>query len=361
MTADLELEHVTKRYGEVTAVRDVSFRVEAGEFVTLLGPSGGGKTSTLRIVAGFLLPDAGRVLLRGERVDTVPPYERDIGMVFQNYALFPHMTVFDNVAFGLRMRRVSRREIAPRVQDALALVRLEGYGPRYPHQLSGGQQQRVAIARALVIRPSLLLLDEPLSNLDAALRASMQLELRTIVERVGVTTLYVTHHQEEALSMSDRIIVMSQGVIEQSGPPADVYRTPTSEFVAGFLGRSNLLRGRVAARADGLVTIETEGGLTVRAAGVEAAAGERVVLLLRPELVAIGPPGRTGANCFEGVVSQVAYMGAFVEYVVVAAGQPLLVQAPAGAHQPQWMRGDKVTVGWEPDRAAPIRAREGIA
>jgi putative spermidine/putrescine transport system ATP-binding protein len=352
VTADLELERVTKRYGDVAAVRDVSFRVEPGEFVTLLGPSGGGKTSTLRIVAGFLVPDEGRVLLRGERVDTVPPYERDIGMVFQNYALFPHMTVFDNVAFGLRMRRLARREIAPRVDEALALVRLEGYGARHPHQLSGGQQQRVAIARALVVRPSLLLLDEPLSNLDAALRASMQLELRNIVERVGVTTLYVTHHQEEALSMSDRIIVMAQGAIEQSGPPAEVYRTPRSEFVARFLGRSNLLRGRVRSLAGGLVTVDTDTGLPVSVAGLEAAAGESVVLLVRPEVVEITAPGRPGANCFEGVVSQAAYMGAFVEYVVDAAGHALLVHAPAST---EWKRGDKVTVSWDPRLAAPVR------
>ena len=354
MTPGLELERVTKRYGEVVAVRDVSFRVEPGEFVTLLGPSGGGKTSTLRIVAGFLVPDEGCVRLAGERVDTVPPYERDIGMVFQNYALFPHMTVFDNVAFGLRMRRVTRRAIAPRVDEALALVRLEGYATRYPHELSGGQQQRVAIARALVIRPSLLLLDEPLSNLDAALRASMQVELRSIVERVGVTTLYVTHHQEEALSMSDRIIVMSQGAIEQIGPPAEVYRMPRSEFVAGFLGRSNLLRGRVRAHAGDLVAVDTDTGLTVSVAGAGTAPGEDVVLLLRPELVDITPPGRTGTNCFEGVVSCAAYMGAFVEYIVDTAGHAILVHAPA-TPQPQWKRGDKVTVGWDPPAVAMIR------
>jgi spermidine/putrescine ABC transporter ATP-binding subunit len=353
--ADLELDHVSKRYGEVAAVRDVSFQVEPGEFVTLLGPSGGGKTSTLRIVAGFLVPDAGRVLLRGRRVDDIPPYERDIGMVFQNYALFPHMTVFANVAFGLRMRRVGRRDIAPRVNEALALVRLEGLGDRHPHQLSGGQQQRVAIARALVIRPSLLLLDEPMSNLDAALRASMQLELRNIVERVGVTTVSVTHNQEEALSMSDRIIVMSQGAIEQIGPPAEVYRAPRSEFVARFLGRSNLIRGHARERVAGLLTVETDTGMTVHVTDVEAAPGERVVLLLRPELVEIMPPGRTGANCFAGVVTQIAYMGAFVEYAVETAGQSLLVQAPAGVREAQWKRGDKVTVGWNPALAAPIR------
>jgi ABC-type Fe3+/spermidine/putrescine transport system ATPase subunit len=199
------------------------------------------------------------------------------------------------------------------------------------------------------------LLDEPMSNLDAALRASMQLELRNIVERVGVTTVSVTHNQEEALSMSDRIIVMSHGAIEQIGPPAEVYQAPRSEFVARFLGRSNVLRGHARERTGGLLAVETDTGMTVRVAGVEAAPGERVVLLLRPEVVEITPPGRAGLNCFEGVVSQVAYMGASVEYAVDTAGQVLLVQAPAGAHQPQWKRGDKVTVAWNPALAAPIR------
>ncbi len=356
---DLELEAVTKRYGEVAAVRDVSFRVEPGEFVTLLGPSGCGKTSTLRLVAGFLRPDQGHVVLHGARVDEVPPYERDIGMVFQNYALFPHMTVFDNVAFGLRMRRVPRREIGGRVAEALALVRLEGYADRHPSQLSGGQQQRVAIARALVIRPSLLLLDEPLSNLDAALRASMQFELRQIVQSVGVTTLYVTHHQEEALSMSDRVIVMSNGAVEQIGRPAEVYATPCSEFVARFLGRSNILRGRAWAGEAGSLVVELETGARVRVAGVEAAPGEPVALLLRPELVDLGPAGRSAVNGFDGVVRQVAFMGAFVEYLVEAAGQAFLVQVAGGGRRQPFRPGDKVSVAWDPGHAVPIRAAGG--
>ncbi len=319
---DLELEAVSKRYGDAWAVRDASFRVLRGEFVTLLGPSGGGKTSTLRMIAGFIRPDAGQIRLRGERVNEVPPYERDIGMVFQSYALFPHMTARDNVAFGLKMRRLDRRATARRVGEALALVRLEAYAGRYPHQLSGGQQQRVAIARALVIEPSLLLLDEPMSNLDAALRASMQFELRQIVERVGVTTLYVTHNQEEALSMSDRIIVLSSGRIEQIGTPLEVYASPANEFVAGFLGRSNVIRCRVLERGGALITAKME---------------------------------QSGENCLQGRVRQVAFMGAFAEYVVDAGGTALLVQEPLGGGRGVRRPGERVTLWWDPALAVALR------
>ncbi len=353
--ADLELVRVTKRYGEVIAVREVSFRVAPGEFVTLLGPSGGGKTSTLRMVAGFLCPDEGDILLRGERVNDVAPYERDIGMVFQNYALFPHMTVFGNVAFGLRMRRATRRQIDERVQQALALVQLNGYESRYPHQLSGGQQQRVAVARALVIGPPLLLLDEPMSNLDAALRASMQFELRQIVERVGVTTLYVTHNQEEALSMSDRVIVMSNGRIEQMGRPLDVYSAPANEFVARFLGRSNLMSCRVLGREGDLVSVKTETGEIIIIPRVGAAPGEMLRLLIRPELIELKPPGFTGTNCFQGEVRRAAFMGAFVEYAVQAGGQLFLVQLPANIQRRQFTSGDRVTLRWDPEAAVLLR------
>jgi len=352
---DLELEAVSKRYGDAWAVRDASFRVLRGEFVTLLGPSGGGKTSTLRMIAGFIRPDAGQIRLRGERVNEVPPYERDIGMVFQSYALFPHMTARDNVAFGLKMRRLDRRTTARRVGEALALVRLEAYAGRYPHQLSGGQQQRVAIARALVIEPSLLLLDEPLSNLDAALRASMQLELRRIVERVGVTTLYVTHNQEEALSMSDRVIVLSSGRVEQIGTPLDVYASPANEFVAGFLGRSNVIACRVLERAGALITAKMESGDTIAARAPEAAPGEAVRLLIRPESIAIRPAGQSGENCLQGRVSQVAFMGAFAEYVVDAGGTVLLVQEALGGGRAVRRPGDLVTLSWDPALAVALR------
>jgi putative spermidine/putrescine transport system ATP-binding protein len=351
---DLELEAVSKRYGDASVVRDVSFQVRRGEFVTLLGPSGGGKTSTLRMIAGFVRPDAGQIRLRGERVNEVPPYERDIGMVFQNYALFPHMTVRDNVAFGLEMRRRERGAIVTRVGEMLALVRLQDYAARYPHQLSGGQQQRVAIARALVIEPSLLLLDEPMSNLDAALRASMQWELRQIVERVGVTTLYVTHNQEEALSMSDRIIVMSSGRIEQIGSPLEVYAVPANEFVAGFLGRSNVIPCRVLERAGELITAKMESGDTITARAREASPGEMVRLLIRPESISIRPPGQSGPNCVQGRVSQVAFMGAFAEYVVDAGGTALLVQEPLGDARGLRRPGERVTLAWDPGRAVAL-------
>jgi oligopeptide/dipeptide ABC transporter ATP-binding protein len=235
VTADLELEHVTKRYGEVAAVRDVSFRVEAGEFVTLLGPSGGGKTSTLRIVAGFLLPDAGRVLLRGERVERVPPYERDIGMVFQSYALFPHMTVFDNVAFGLRMRRVGRRHIGPRVQDALALVRLDGYASRYPHQLSGGQQQRVVIAGALTLGPEVLVADEPVSSLDASVRGEILKLFLSLRDRLGLAALVVSHDLGLAWNIADRVAVMYLGRIVEVGTVEEVLLRPQHPYTRALL------------------------------------------------------------------------------------------------------------------------------
>ena len=352
---DLELARVSKRYGDTLAVRDVSFQVARGEFVTLLGPSGGGKTSILRMIAGFIRPDAGDIRLRGERVNDAPAYERDIGMVFQNYALFPHMTVRDNVAFGLRMRRLGRDAIAGRAADALALVRLDEVAGRYPAQLSGGQQQRVAIARALVIEPSLLLLDEPMSSLDAALRASMHFELRQIVQRVGVTTLYVTHNQEEALSMSDRIIVMSSGRIEQVGSPLDVYAAPANDFVAGFLGRSNVVACLVVEQPGALITAKLPSGdiLVARAPG--AAVGASVRLLLRPESIAMGPAGQSGENCLQGRVRQAAFMGAFAEYAVDAAGTTFIVREPLGDRGLR-RPGERVTLSWDVRAAVPLRA-----
>lgn len=353
---DLELDSVSKSYGDVLAVNQVSFRVGRGEFVTLLGPSGGGKTSTLRIVAGFLRPDSGCVLLRGEVVNDVPPYERDIGMVFQNYALFPHMSVQDNVAFGLRMRGISRGELASRIRDMLALVRLAGYERRSPDKLSGGQQQRVALARALVIQPSLLLLDEPLSNLDATLRVSMQRELRQIVDRVGVTTLYVTHNQEEALSMSDRVVVMSNGRVEQVGSPGDVYNYPANEFVAGFVGRSNLIRCRVVSRDEQLTTAKMESGDVVLVSSLPTGPADEQMLLVRPELIEIAEPTISGMNCFRGTVSHAAFLGAAIEYMVEAAGQTFIVHQPAGRHRRLFLPGEEVVVRWDPTAAVSLNA-----
>ena len=338
----LQLTDVTRVFGGVVAVDNVSFEVNRGEFVTLLGPSGCGKTSTLRLIAGFLAPNAGEIQLQGELVNHVPPYERDIGMVFQSYALFPHMTVGENVGFGLQMRRVAKSEVGDRISNALALVKLVGLEDRYPHELSGGQQQRVAIARALVVEPAILLMDEPMSNLDALLRAEMQLELKQIIERVGVTTINVTHNQEEALSMSDRIIVMSTGRIEQSGTPREVYVTPANTFVAGFLGRSNIVMCEIESSSDHAATVRIDGAGTLELAGINGAIGERVTFQVRPELIAITPED----SALSGEVIQSAFMGSWYEYVVNVAGKDFLVHVPAAGGHTVYPSGTRVGLSW---------------
>src|SRR5262245_35079316 len=270
------LDRLSKRYGEVWAVRDVSLTIEEGELVVLLGPSGCGKTTILRMIAGLAEATGGRIQLGGRDITDAPPYRRNTGLVFQGYALFPHLTVAENVAFGLEMRRLARPAIAGKVAEALRLVRLEGLGDRLPRQLSGGQQQRVALARALVIAPELLLLDEPLSNLDAKLREEVRVEIRQLQRTLGLTTLMVTHDQEEALTMADRLVVMSSGVIQQIGTQRELYDRPANRFVAGFVGRTNFFPGRVV--APGL--FETAGGLKIRVGAGAAEAG--AVLALRP-------------------------------------------------------------------------------
>src|SRR5262245_44846157 len=257
--ARLDLEHVSKHFGPTVAVREVSLDVRDGEFVVLLGPSGCGKTTTLRMIAGFLAPTGGKVRVGGKDVTTLPPWKRNAGMVFQSYALFPHLTVAENVAFGLQMRKLPKPEIPGRVAEALALVRLGGLADRLPRQLSGGQQQRVALARALVIRPDVLLLDEPLSNLDAKLRETVRVEIRELQRQLGTTTVMVTHDQEEALIMADRLVVMSEGSVRQVGTQRDLYERPADRFVAGFVGRSNLLPGRMV----GPGRFQTEGGVAI--------------------------------------------------------------------------------------------------
>ena len=345
----LQLTDVTRTFGDVVAVNNVSFEVARGEFVTLLGPSGCGKTSTLRLISGFLAPNAGEIRLQGDLVNDVPPYERDIGMVFQSYALFPHMTVAQNVGFGLQMRRVAKSAAAERIANALGLVQLGGYEQRYPHELSGGQQQRVAIARALVVEPAILLMDEPMSNLDALLRAEMQLELKRIIERVGVTTINVTHNQEEALAMSDRIIVMSTGHIEQVGTPLDVYAKPASTFVAGFLGRSNILVCEVERRDENGVSARLQSGGTVVIAGVDAAVGEHITFQVRPESITLDAGTAGGENTFAGDVRQVAFMGSWYEYLIDVGGTNFLVHVPAAASRNTFDAGDAVSVAWRVD------------
>ena len=307
LPADVELRGVTKHYGAVRALDDFSLQVAAGEFFTLLGPSGCGKTTALRSIAGFVAPDAGEVFIEGSRVTTVPPHRRRVGMVFQHYALFPHRTVAQNIGFGLRMQGLPRPEIARRVEEALGLVQLPGHGARYPRQLSGGEQQRVALARAVVTRPAVLLLDEPLGALDRKLRELMQVELKRLQREIGITTIYVTHDQEEALTMSDRIAVMRSGRIEQIGGPLEIYERPRSTFVADFIGTTNLLRGRLVYTDGALATVDCRGA-KLRVAGAAPGDTPDVVIALRPEKVALDA-AEPMENLLAASVTQLVYMG----------------------------------------------------
>ena len=306
---------VTKRFDELTAVDDVSLEVGSGEFFSLLGPSGCGKTTTLRMVAGFERPDAGRIFSGDQDVTDVPPHRRPVNTVFQSYALFPHLTLERNVGFGLRFERLTKEEEMARVREALELVRLTGLERRRPHQLSGGQQQRVALARALVLSPSVLLLDEPLGALDAKLRRDLQIELKSLQREVGITFLYVTHDQEEALTMSDRLAVMSHGRVEQLGTPREVYESPRTTFVADFLGVSNLMRGQVL--ADGRVDV----GGVVLTPGLGDGRGARIVrLTIRPERVRIEPAGEAGENRVPATIERFVYLGSTTQVFVTLPG-----------------------------------------
>ena len=310
----IAIEGVRRSFGSVEAVRDLSLDIGEGEFFTLLGPSGCGKTTLLRMIAGFTEPDAGRISIGDRRIDTLPPHRRNIGMVFQNYAIFPNLTVAGNVAYGLKARRIAGEEISRRVGEALALVRLPGYGERWPHQLSGGQLQRVAIARALVIRPEVLLLDEPLSNLDARLRVDMRGEIRDLQQRLGITTVYVTHDQEEALAVSQRIAVMQAGSIEQLGAPAAIYREPANLFIAQFMGTTNVLPGLAGTR-DARGTRVRLGPSELLVKGLDAKEGEAISVCVRPEalrIVAAGEALAPGVARLEAIVRKAEFIGALV-------------------------------------------------
>jgi spermidine/putrescine transport system ATP-binding protein len=325
---DVGFVHVTKRYGAVTAVDDVNLTIRKGEFFSLLGPSGCGKTTTLRMVAGFERPTQGHIYLNGVPVEGVPPHRRSVNTVFQNYALFPHLSVKDNVAFGLRRQRTPKAELGQRVKSALEMVEMQGLALRKPSQLSGGQQQRVALARALVNLPTVLLLDEPLGALDAKLRKSMQLELKKLQSEVGITFIYVTHDQEEALTMSDRIAVMSRGVIEQVGTPAEIYEHPNSAFVANFIGVSNVFMAAVRSAAGGELRCETDQGLeiVVPLAGRDFASGQRIGIVLRPEKLTLQqgnePRGAAGFhNTYPATIQSSVYVGSTTQIVVEIAGR----------------------------------------
>ncbi|WP_291296874.1 ABC transporter ATP-binding protein [Elioraea sp.] len=315
------MQGLRKIYGDSVAVDAVTLSLGKGEMVALLGPSGCGKTTTLRMVAGFVEPSAGRILLDGRDITHVPANQRDTGMVFQSYALFPHMTVRRNVAFGLRCRHLPEDEVRRRTAEAIELVGLGSFEERYPRQLSGGQQQRVALARVLVLRPKLLLFDEPLSNLDAKLRVQMRQEIRRLQKDVGITALFVTHDQDEASSIADRIAVMNAGRIEQAGTPAEIYNEPATRFVADFIGTSNLIDGVAETSGDGRMTFRADAGGVFAARG-RASTGARGALCIRPEKVDICPPGVAGAR--EGIVRRTARTAGMMEYVVVLTDGPEL-------------------------------------
>ncbi len=358
------IDRVTKRFDSFTAVREADFGIRRGEFFSMLGPSGCGKTTTLRMIAGFEQPSAGRITLEGRDVSRVPPYKRNVNTVFQHYALFPHMSVFDNVAFGPRSKRIGKADVRERVHELLGVVRLTDFADRKPGQLSGGQQQRVALARALVNYPSALLLDEPLGALDLKLRQAMQLELKRIQREVGITFVYVTHDQEEALTMSDRIAVMNEGWVEQVGSPEEIYGSPTSVFVAGFIGVANLLPATIDAVADGRATVTLPGGsrVSVPVSHGVAEAGGVATVMVRPErlrLVAAEPSGEAPGVKL-GVVD-LTFQGPMVRAGLRAAdGTEIVGHIGPEDDLPMLRPNDSVWATWDPDAARLLLGQDPL-
>lgn len=358
----LRIEHAHKTYGKVQALMDVSLELAAGEFLTILGPSGSGKTTLLKLVAGFEIPDSGDVIIDGKDVTALDPARRNIGMVFQNYALFPHMTVARNVAFPLQMRGIPSAEIGTRVSEALDLVSLSSMSERLPKQLSGGQQQRVALARAIVFRPTLLLLDEPFGALDRKLRELMQLEVRRLQRQLGLTTLFITHDQEEALIMSDRIAVMDHGRLQQVGLPHEIYEAPANTFVADFIGESNILVGVVEQSGRG-TRLRLEGGPPVEVLdGLTAAhSGRTASVLVRPERffdASTRPPNGVGTNQIEGKIVESIYIGISDKYRIrTPDGLEILARLNAGRGERRYNVGDPVKLGFDPADARLIEIR----
>ncbi|MBU8785986.1 MULTISPECIES: ABC transporter ATP-binding protein [Bacillus] len=364
----IQIQHVSRHFGNNIALEDVQLEVREGEFFSLLGPSGCGKSTLLNIIAGFLKPTSGLISIGGQDVTDLPPYHRNCGMVFQDYALFPHLNVFENVAYGLKVQKVPRRRLKERVMESLSLVRLEQYAKRMPHQLSGGQRQRVAIARALAVQPSVLLLDEPLSNLDAKLRKDMQFELRRIQKRVGITTILVTHDQEEALSLSDRVGILGDGKLQQLGTPLDVYRTPANRFVAEFIGQVNLIE----ARAED--TREPTGGYRYAASGFEVREGvpllfevgrsvvkepySSVLFMLRPERISVSldkPEARV--NVQHVTLTDVSYIGNALRLKAAFAKGELVIEAPDPQFPELPKPGDRVYISWKPEDLVPLEIK----
>ena len=345
----IRLESVTKRYGQEPVVRDVSLEVRPGEFLSLLGPSGCGKTTTLRIIAGFVAPTSGRVFVGDREITDVPAHKRGISLVFQNYALWPHMTVWENIAFGLKLRRFDHAQITKKVDEVLAVTNLRGLENRFPRELSGGQQQRVAVSRALALDPPVLLMDEPLSNLDRKLRVEMRKELKLLQERLGVTTLYVTHDQDEALSMSDRVAIMHEGRVLRTAPPRELYEDPQSEFVASFVGNVNVIDGKILDSESGKTVFATSDGLELLIARDSSRLPNAPArLVIRPERIVISCAGGGQANTVRGTVVFAEYFGSGVKFQIeIAGGRQLTVQSQ-GSDVDAFRKGDIVSVTIDP-------------
>ncbi len=360
---NVRLERVTKQFGSWTAVDDISLTINGGEFFSLLGPSGCGKSTTLSMIGGFESPSCGAIYLGGEDVSRQPPYKRDVNTVFQSYALFPHLDIFENVAFGLRRKGLAKAEIEARVREMLVLVDLAGFAKRRPGQLSGGQAQRVALARALVNKPKLLLLDEPLGALDLKLRKQMQIELKRIQNEIGITFLFVTHDQEEAMAMSDRLAVMSKGRIEQIGTPAEVYDHPATEFVASFLGASNLILGTVVERGEETAVVRLEDGALIRLPVAALQTGDAEVKIgVRPEKFLILAPGESEApdwNVIEAVAGVSVYLGVSRQYMMESkTGRPLSVYAQNAGRAGDIAPGETVRLAWNPMHTFAVAANQ---
>ncbi len=353
----LRLRNLSKRFGETVAVDDLGLEIRDGEIMTLLGPSGCGKTTTLRCIAGFVNPDAGDVYLGDERITDLPPERRDIGFVFQNYALWPHMTVYQNLAFGLELRRLSKDEVGRRIQETLALVRLIGYEDRRPRQLSGGQQQRVALARALVLQPNVLLLDEPLSNLDAQLREEMRFEIRELQRQLGITSIYVTHDQAEALVLSDRIAVLHRGKMVQVGTPDEIYNRPSNRFVAGFIGLTSFIEGSISGFDEtmGHAIVTTKDDLTIKVDAQDLSPGQSVTLSIRPEHLRLSRDGHEtpaeNYNVLEGKVHRAAYLGDVVDYRIQVGDWELRAHSSTDK---ALSHGEHVFIIFSPERVTVI-------
>ena len=349
--AGVVIDNLSLAFGTTEVLKGVNLEIEPGEFFAFLGPSGSGKSTLLRSIAGFGPTPKGRILIGGNDVAGLPPWSRDVGMVFQSYALWPHMTVSQNVAFGLEERRIARPEINDRVSDALALVGLSDFADRRPSQLSGGQQQRVALARTIVVRPKVLLLDEPLSNLDANLRTQMRHEILALQRKLKLTTIFVTHDQEEANTMSERMAVLDQGIIQQVGAPMDLYDNPANTFVAGFLGTANIFQGKIEKKGKSLA-FRSRKGTQIPLTGGKAGAAH---IVIRPQNVQLGPPGKKGAKALEGTVREMEFLGETIRYeVALKTKESLLVDTSHRQNQKHFVAGDKVGVSIDAGRVVAI-------